>query len=994
MDGVKVEFFLKTLVARTSYNINNMNNANFPSEEARNKSDLGTSGNSTLNRHSDVALHTPGKPSQNLPKIDWSSIGKSAPVRIHIGHREPNDPLPIVDWVVITWTSAEWQAFDHVFLNRSDTNSSENYEWRKDWHLYTRGASSFSADPKSGELWGWFQLVEIRDQSNRPWRVLLFKSNSHLAHPPWVDGLSAMMKCILTDTKADRVYSIGTAGGARLDQCLGDSVITNASTLELLRPDNTKDDGNGNSYRCPTWYPSTSILDSVRDNLLLKLNLVVTLPVLKSLFLDLRAKHPDDPAVASLQLDDLLNEVLAPAQLNQPKIQSLKDVPLLTTDFYYIANGNSADAFSFLEMDDAIIAREANAMDVRFACIRNISDPIVPDKTKSGAPISDSVRGDWSGLIYKHFGLYTSFNGAITTWATIAGEGTSVYTPSRFATSPSTEDSLEVKLVYEVQSCGTCRFFWPEDKSKAGYGPYTSFDFDINAPYPAAPLPQTNTSPWVLGRTTAPAFPSGEVADGCRKAPIMTIGINPNLTAFAPGQNGAGWAYPNFSSDENTNGWAKYAWYYRYRSVYQEKLNFDFVKKFILAEDQIVAQHDGKVVSATRTDASPTWKISVRYSGYSDDTEITIPGVAGDFPYMLFFDTFPPNNAFNAGDVIAGKVAVPEGIQTEVLQAQQGYYMQFVPTLHQFQEYLKQKGHTDAILNIGEDVAQLDMVACASPHWTEGYLGNEMRLIVNNCVSKNAWAIKQLVQTKPSILYIVSEASWNMFHNAFGKFVDPGLISEKPIDQSYTLLRETTQPGKPVYINFDFEIDGTRYQCKTRLVITPHFSFATNFLPQYRLSPDDFSAVASLPGFQASITPENGFTIVSADPKHPNYFREIQLQTNTADVSRAKLKQNEPDLFNRLELFYYDSHALMSSVLKEMYDAGELSYDNTTHNLSRTEGACKFCNNQYWKFENECRYGKTAITPPAPGFLEKVAAYIIENGNPFQLKENLNLLKY
>jgi hypothetical protein len=474
----------------------------------------------------------------------------------------------------------------------------------------------------------------------------------------------------------------------------------------------------------------------------------------------------------------------------------------------------------------------------------------------------------------------------------------------------------------------------------------------------------------------------------------MTIGINPNLTAFAPGQNGAAWAYPNFFTDESTNGWAKYAWYYRYRSVYQEKLSLDFVKQFILPDGQIDAMHDGKMVSATRTDSNPSWKISVRYTGYPDDTEITIPGVEGDFPYMLFFDTFPPNNTFKAGDIIAGKVAVPEGIQVEVMQAQQTYYMQFVPTLDRFADYIRKKVNTEVSLKIGEDVAQGDMVACASPHWTEGYLGNQMKEIVNNCVSKNAWSIKQMVQTKPAILYIVSQSTWNMFHNAFGNFVDPGIISEHPVDQSYTLLRETTQPDKPVYINFDFDIEGVRYQCKTRLVITPHFSFTTNFFPQYRLSPDDFTTVSAMPGFQEAITPENGFTILDADPDHPKYYREIQLQSNTAAGSREKLKQNNPDLYNKLEPYFYDAHAMMASVLEQMYDSGELGYDEKTHNLKRAEGACRFCNNQYWQFPNECRYGKTTLTPPPPGYLEKVADYIAKNGKPHSTKPNLNLLNY
>ena len=117
-----------------------------------------------------------------------------------------------------------------------------------------------------------------------------------------------------------------------------------------------------------------------------------------------------------VHLNDLLNEALRPEELTKPKIEVLKDVPLLTTDFYYIAVGDHADAYSFLEMDDAVVGREANKLGVRFACIRNISDPVVPARTHKGDPISDVIRADWSGLIYTSCGLFTSYNGALATW--------------------------------------------------------------------------------------------------------------------------------------------------------------------------------------------------------------------------------------------------------------------------------------------------------------------------------------------------------------------------------------------------------------------------------------------------------------------------------------------------------------------------------------------------------------------------------------------------
>jgi hypothetical protein len=473
----------------------------------------------------------------------------------------------------------------------------------------------------------------------------------------------------------------------------------------------------------------------------------------------------------------------------------------------------------------------------------------------------------------------------------------------------------------------------------------------------------------------------------------MTLGINPNLTAFAPGQNGAPWAYPNFSSDNDTDAWAKYAWYYRYRSVYQEKVALDFAKQYMLPMGHIIANRNGIITEDSRPNSSPKWSIKVRYDGDAEDTSIVLPGVLGDFPYMVFFDTFEPNNRFKAGDVLAAKVAVPKGEAVPVLQEEQGYYMQFVPSLNSFQNYLKSKGFDHAKLAIGEDVSQIDMVACASPHWNEGFLDNELKEIVDNCVHKNAWAVKQIVQSRPSVLYVVSESSWNMFKSVFGNFVDPGRISDRPRDNAYTLMRETTNMDKPVYVNFDFTVDGIKYQHRIRLVITPHFSFSKNFMPQYRMSSADFDKISATVDFKSAITVGNGFSILDADPKHSYYFREIQLDPDTAPAVRQKLKQNYPSLFAALEPDFYDPHQTMSDVLIDMYDKGDLVFDGDKNYLTRTEGSCKFCVNQHWQFKNECRYNKNLESSPPQGFLEKVADYIVENGSPAKkeaLKVNSN----
>ncbi len=561
----------------------------------------------------------------------------------------------------------------------------------------------------------------------------------------------------------------------------------------------------------------------------------------------------------------------------------------------------------------------------------------------------------------------------------------STYNPPR-AKEVDTKDPLEIDLVFNIRSCGTCDFFWPKDKRKQPYGPYTAFDFQKSIPDENDPKDNPEDYLWLKGVTREDAFPNGEVMDGCRKAPIMTIGINPNMTAFAPGQQGASWAYPNFTSDEDTDAWTKYAYYYRYRSVYQEHLNLDFVKENLSSEGQIIAERDGKLVSAERTSSSPSYDIEVLYDGDAKATKIHLSGELGSPQYVLLYDHFEPNNVFKKGDVIAAKPNIPAGVETDVYQEQIGYYEQLVPTLNMFSDFLKEKGMTGADIQIGEDVGQLDMVACASPHWNKAFLSDEKGDrepdIINNCVSKNAWAIKQLVQTKPAVLYLVGESSWNMFRDAFG-----GLIHQKepmpeyPEDGAFTLFKSTIDDNNPCYFKFSTEIDGRSYELTTRLIATPHFSYNTNFLPQFRMSPDDLKAFkANYAACYAYFEKSEDVDIV---PAKDYGFSAIQIVKNTDEVFQA-LEKNYSEALKALTPGYYNPHRQMAEVLEGLYNAGKLSYVKGSGEekgyLTRSEGSCSFCVNDHWEFPLGCPYKKTEEPAPPVGFLKKVAAQIVKAG--------------
>lgn len=553
------------------------------------------------------------------------------------------------------------------------------------------------------------------------------------------------------------------------------------------------------------------------------------------------------------------------------------------------------------------------------------------------------------------------------------------YNPPRQKTPPPARDPLEIDLVYKLRPCGTCEFFWPENQPSQPYGPYPSYDFDRNFPKENAPDADSSSFVWIKGSTQPPCFPEPEVMDGCRKAPIMTIGINPNLTSFGPGTTGASWCYPSFSSDGDSDAYAKYAYYYRYRSVYQEHFALQFSERHLVQGSEVKAPKAGIVKGYTRANDSPAFDIQVQYDGGTAPAAIRLAGTLGGPQYVVLFNL---GVHFAAGDVLAAKLNVPPGLQTSVYGQSVTYYTQLLPVLSAFESFLGAKGHRDAKLRVGEDVGQLDMVACASPHWGPQWLGGtsqSVNTVVKNCVQKNAWAMKQLLQTRPAILFLVGQSSWTMFRHSFGHLVKgPQPLPTVPEDGPYTLLSLTSKNEYRIQIST--QIGSAKYELSTRLVITPHFSYDYNFYPQFRLSSDDWRAFASKNAAAAKA--------LSTDPRlsfqqPPGAYVGIGIPPTAGSV----LKDFEKEFataYDALKPFFYDPHNQMATVLSDLFNGGELAWTagdgkNPSY-LSRGDGPCQFCKNDHWEFPLGCPYGKPSEKQYPLGFLEQVAAKVISSG--------------
>jgi hypothetical protein len=371
-----------------------------------------------MSRYLDTLTHPSAGEPPPLPVVDYRRVDCRGPRPLTIADPAPADHLPEADDVVVTWTEAEWSALDQVFAGYQYPRPPAAREWQRDWHLFSRdNHPTTGSDQRTGPLWGWYRLVDVFGPGGGSRRVLLLKSDSHLAHPPWFAGLTQLVTSVLKDTRAATIYSVGTAGAGHPDQQLGEVVVTNAGHLELKDEHNADTGIDGQTFTCPGAFPALTMLDPAATHLMSPLSGVATFPRLEALLATL---HRDVPQAQGITLPDLVTDATDPRQLHHPRTSPVPGKPLLTTDYYYIDDGTGPGRWAVLEMDDTVVGYVAGGIGVDYVFVRNVSDPVVPATTRAGVAIPDEVRSHWSSLIYTAFGLYTSFNGAVTSWATIA----------------------------------------------------------------------------------------------------------------------------------------------------------------------------------------------------------------------------------------------------------------------------------------------------------------------------------------------------------------------------------------------------------------------------------------------------------------------------------------------------------------------------------------------------------------------------------------------
>jgi nucleoside phosphorylase len=337
----------------------------------------------------------------DLPAINWDAIGATAPQPCAIPAGTPAGQLPAADIVVITWAEAEWAALEHVFIQSSAAMpyaAAATSSW-PDWLTYDANMPAHP-DAPDWSYWGQYRLVTVNGKT-----VLLFKSNTHLDWPG-ASFLGTLIGQMCQYVQPSLILSIGTAGGCRLTDHLGTVNVVNAATMYSK----SEPPANWPTYTSG-FLPAWSVIG--KPGFDSQLFAIPASPeTLQTLADQFNAFFQTSYPLSTLNADNLVTPDAQPALNNL----TVDNVALLTASTFVVGTtSGNYDNFAVIEMDDAVIAQTCQQNKVQFGAVRNVSD------TAQNAALPTQVQGDWGSAVYDVFGFYTSYNGALATWAIIAG---------------------------------------------------------------------------------------------------------------------------------------------------------------------------------------------------------------------------------------------------------------------------------------------------------------------------------------------------------------------------------------------------------------------------------------------------------------------------------------------------------------------------------------------------------------------------------------------
>ena len=282
---------------------------------------------------------------------------------------------------------------------------------------------------------------------------------------------------------------------------------------------------------------------------------------------------------------------------------------------------------------------------------------------------------------------------------------------------------IEVELVFEVMPCNALRTAQDAGPPHPctyfrSSGRYHSYDYQLEGPPPSPKIEQPID---YLGRATLVP----EILTGCRKAPVLAVGINPNLPGWWPARHR--WLNPVFDD------YRQYAHYFRYR-----------------AKDKIeLTPEDDRAYGRLGT------------SDPFSPVELNVPVDA------------------------TGQREIHGRLQS------QSMYLAYQGLLD---DLSKRMGWPESTLEVGEDLAYGNMVACPSARWTTVADPKDPALppmtvagrdgIVTECFHKRRYFLRQLFQSLPPVIIILSQATANAFNAELeSRFIAGAPKADEPLEQ-------------------------------------------------------------------------------------------------------------------------------------------------------------------------------------------------------------------
>jgi hypothetical protein len=331
---------------------------------------------------------------------------------------DPGASLPAADVVVMTWTADEARALAHVFTPQRGLAR---------WYSYDRNfESNYLSSIRAGAPARTMRrLARYMPATVGEHSVLCIKSELHLNQDGIEDrdaqgrGLGTatlpvkdFFKQVMAETGARYFLTIGTAGSVFEEFGLGDVVITRAARFRCTQ-EFRNEPFNGAVYTSDWPVPTTHV--DAAEQLMATVTANLAQPPVGAP----SPAYPDD--------GELAEPTVSATRIRRDGDGTLPEFwPILTTDYFeYGTTSNRLDqAGAGVEMGDAALGLAVQELPEgqrpRWLVVRNMSDPVINGRLPA-REFHLNEQTTWAVGFYTAYGYYTSINGAIATWAVIAG---------------------------------------------------------------------------------------------------------------------------------------------------------------------------------------------------------------------------------------------------------------------------------------------------------------------------------------------------------------------------------------------------------------------------------------------------------------------------------------------------------------------------------------------------------------------------------------------